>query len=443
MKKLPPKPRLVRPQRLRQVGAADNASVQPSHGGGASLLCERLRSQWRFGAWELLTRVSPASLADDPDRAELAALVGSAWLQRGDALLARQLLRRARQWGLPAARLDVLLGAGVCDALARAAQALGNQALARECFERAVTGCGGDPRLLWQVRAAGAQCDWHGETALRDTLGGRERQFPELPQGDDSAPAFKQPGRGIVSHAQNFEDVILWRALGGMVAKGFYIDIGAQDPIVDSVSLAFYERGWRGIHVEPVPAYAAKLRQNRPDETVIEAAIAERAGERSLFVFAETGLSTGEAAIAERHRATGKFEAQQVVVQGLPLAHVLRQAGDREIHWLKIDVEGMEQEVLTSWGDQMARPWIVVVESTLPSSQIENFQQWEPQLERRGYHYVYFDGLNRYYLSERRLHLAPAFRNGPSCFDYFKLAPGHNYSSTKVARTGGGEKPVV
>jgi|SRR5262245_3315890 len=57
----------------------------------------------------------------------------------------------------------------------------------------------------------------------------------------------------VISYAQNFEDIILWRALKH-VEKGFYIDIGAQDPVVDSVSLAFYEKGWRGVHVEPVPA---------------------------------------------------------------------------------------------------------------------------------------------------------------------------------------------
>ncbi|BCG81534.1 FkbM family methyltransferase [Mesorhizobium sp. 113-3-3] len=71
----------------------------------------------------------------------------------------------------------------------------------------------------------------------------------------------------ITSYAQNFEDVILWRALEH-VERGFYIDIGAQDPVVDSVSLAFYERGWRGIHVEPSANYAEKLRAARPDEEV-------------------------------------------------------------------------------------------------------------------------------------------------------------------------------
>lgn len=48
----------------------------------------------------------------------------------------------------------------------------------------------------------------------------------------------------IISYAQNFEDVMLWRALG-QIEHGFYIDIGAQDPIIDS----FHEHSWRDVHV--------------------------------------------------------------------------------------------------------------------------------------------------------------------------------------------------
>ena len=104
------------------------------------------------------------------------------------------------------------------------------------------------------------------------------------------------------SHAQNFEDVVLWRALKH-VKHGFYIDIGAQDPVINSVSLAFYEKGWRGVHVEPTPAYAAKLRQARMDEDIIEAAIAQSPGPITLFEIADTGLSTGKSEIA---RSMGK-----------------------------------------------------------------------------------------------------------------------------------------
>lgn len=82
----------------------------------------------------------------------------------------------------------------------------------------------------------------------------------------------------ICSFAQNFEDVMLWRALGH-IKNGFYIDIGAQDPINDSVSKAFYLKGWRGLHVEPATQYVEKLRADRSDEQVLQAAVSSESGE--------------------------------------------------------------------------------------------------------------------------------------------------------------------
>ena len=51
----------------------------------------------------------------------------------------------------------------------------------------------------------------------------------------------------FISYAQNYEDVMLWRALQH-IENGFYIDVGAAWPDVDSVTKAFYDKGWRGIN---------------------------------------------------------------------------------------------------------------------------------------------------------------------------------------------------
>ncbi|RQU92579.1 FkbM family methyltransferase, partial [Burkholderia cenocepacia] len=46
----------------------------------------------------------------------------------------------------------------------------------------------------------------------------------------------------LISFAQNQEDVMLWRALGH-VHNGFYIDVGAADPVDLSVTKLFYDHG--------------------------------------------------------------------------------------------------------------------------------------------------------------------------------------------------------
>lgn len=224
----------------------------------------------------------------------------------------------------------------------------------------------------------------------------------------------------FVSYAQNFEDVILWRALKH-VKKGFYIDVGAQDPVVDSVSLGFYERGWRGVHVEPTPSYAAKLREARPDETVRQCLIDREEGTKIFFFIPGTGLSTGEAANALAHVNSG-HKVEEVSVSSTPLSKLLDESRGRDVHWLKIDVEGMEAAVIDSWLPSDVRPWIVVVESTLPTSSEVNHAAWDEQLQEFGYQFVYFDGLNRFYVSDMHPELKEHFGPGPNVFDSFTLS---------------------
>ena len=224
---------------------------------------------------------------------------------------------------------------------------------------------------------------------------------------------------GITSYAQNFEDVMLWRALGH-IPNGLYIDVGAQHPIVDSVSKAFYEHGWRGIHVEPTTTYANLLRADRPDEVVIQAALSNHTGTVQFYEIAETGLSTADSAIAARHQEQG-FAITETVVPCMTLADVFNLTADKDIHWLKVDVEGFERQVLEGWANSPALPWIIVVESTLPLTTIETHENWEALLLERGYRASYFDGLNRYYLAPTHPELLTAFQAGPNVFDNFYL----------------------
>lgn len=225
---------------------------------------------------------------------------------------------------------------------------------------------------------------------------------------------------GILSYAQNFEDVMLWRALRH-IENGFYIDIGANDPVVDSVSLAFYEHGWRGVHVEPTPQYSDKLRSSRPDEHVEQVAIGMQSGSIIFYEIEGTGLSTVKREVAEQHRKDG-FSFTETRVDVIPLSALLEQYDEHEIHWLKIDVEGLEKEVLESWADAPARPWILVIESTRPSLAEVNFQDWEDIVLKKGYIFAYFDGLNRFYVHESHENLLEAFGAPPNVFDQAVLS---------------------
>ncbi|MHB1360272.1 MAG: FkbM family methyltransferase [Rhodocyclaceae bacterium] len=224
----------------------------------------------------------------------------------------------------------------------------------------------------------------------------------------------------LTSYAQQMEDVMLWRALQH-VERGCYVDIGAQHPVIDSVSKAFYERGWRGIHVEPVPAYAALLRAERPDETVLEVALGAQAGALELHVLADTGLSTASAAAAACIARERGLTTQCIQVPMRTLDSVLAMLAGRPIHWLKIDVEGYEATVLSGWTGQLLRPWILVIEATRPGSSEPAHAAWEDYVLARDYRFAYTDGLNRFYVAAEHAELLAAFAAPPNVFDDIQL----------------------
>jgi len=223
-----------------------------------------------------------------------------------------------------------------------------------------------------------------------------------------------------ISRAQNFEDVILWRALRH-VNCGNYVDIGAQDPLVDSVSALFYEHRWHGIHVEPVTQFANQLKAERPGDLVIQAAVTSISGSIKLYKVESGGLSTCSSEIAENHRNSG-LNVQVEVVPAITLDDVFDALGWDEIHWVKIDIEGGEKEALAGWRNAKIKPWIFVIESTIPLKAFQVYANWEPLIIAKGYRFVYFDGLNRFYLSEDHLDLEERINLPPNVFDDFTLS---------------------
>ena len=150
----------------------------------------------------------------------------------------------------------------------------------------------------------------------------------------------------FISYAQNYEDVMLWRALRH-IERGFYIDIGAWSPDLDSVTRAFSEREWRGINIEPNPYYFAQLTERRPNDINLRLAIGAHSGTTAMYFIPQSGLSTAAEKLVIDYRAKG-WELREEVVELSTLAEVCSAyvASGLDIHFLKIDVEGLERDVL-------------------------------------------------------------------------------------------------
>lgn len=224
-----------------------------------------------------------------------------------------------------------------------------------------------------------------------------------------------------ISYAQNFEDIMLWRALKN-IKNGFYVDVGANDPVLDSVTNLFYLQGWTGINVEPLKKHIFALTNERQRDINLHCAVSDINADLEIWECDVRGWATLDKKVAEIHENNGfqgKWTKTPVKrLDSLLLEHLPEL--QKDIHFLKVDVEGFEENVIKSNNWEKFRPWIVIIESTIPNSQLESFSSWEQILFSNQYKFIYFDGLNRFYLSEEHYdELAHAFSLPPNIFDDF------------------------
>ena len=221
----------------------------------------------------------------------------------------------------------------------------------------------------------------------------------------------------LISYAQNDEDVMLWRVFRD-AGIGFYVDVGANSPDEHSVTKLFYQQGWRGINIEPLEPWASQLAESRPEDINIAVCASDTDGDVELLDVAETGLSTSDLSMKEQYAED--FEVSLVTRPCRTLTSILEEHAPEPIHFMKVDVEGMEYSTLAGCDFTRFRPMVVLVESIAPLTFEPNHHDWEPLLVEQGYDYLYFDGLNRFYSAkEHTENIRPHFQTPPNLFDGF------------------------
>jgi FkbM family methyltransferase len=222
----------------------------------------------------------------------------------------------------------------------------------------------------------------------------------------------------FISYSQNLEDVMLWRALKH-VERGFYVDVGANDPKALSVTRAFYDRGWKGINIDPI-TYDA-LKRERTRDINLEVAVSDIEGEINFFVLSDAALCTSDPVVADQYRRAGETVIEKKV-PSVTLNQILDEYANPPVHFINIDVEGAEVKVLKGFDLSRWRPWIILIEATIPTTTTPDFDKWEHLLVTQDYEFAYFDGLNRFYIAKEHSELMDAFRLPPNIFDQYVLS---------------------
>lgn len=235
----------------------------------------------------------------------------------------------------------------------------------------------------------------------------------------------------MISYAQNFEDVVLNRVFH-TITQGHYIDIGAFDPAIDSVTKHFYDRGWSGVNVEPVARFHAKFVAQRPRDWNLNVVVGSAVGDVAFQEWGDSGLSTIRETFDARVVERLGFQCTTRKLPMTTLAEITKQLPSADVQFLKIDVEGAERDVLLGGEWRAFRPRVILLEAIkpkLPGCDIHSFEptwfEWEGILLQNGYEFALFDGLNRYYYRREEPELRGPLSYAANVTDGFTLVEGH------------------
>jgi FkbM family methyltransferase len=175
--------------------------------------------------------------------------------------------------------------------------------------------------------------------------------------------------------------------LGG-IKDGFFVDVGAADPKINSQSWQLEQAGWSGIVVEPRPDFAARLRQARRAK-VFEVACSSARNRGTMRLNLMGGLST----LNDRLVIAGMRPQGAVEVAIRTLDEILTEAqAPAPLDFISIDVEGHEIEVLDGFDLARWRPRFILIEDHVLDLKLHR------ALVARGYKWVRRTGLNAWYL---------------------------------------------
>ncbi len=169
----------------------------------------------------------------------------------------------------------------------------------------------------------------------------------------------------FISYATQLEDVMLWRLFSN-IDKGFFVDVGVDNPQQDSVTRAFYERGWRGVNIAEDVANVELLLEFRSDDINFR----------------------------------GCFQVKNLATNYAPLLSldvILASYANESIRFLRIADESAEGS-LRQIDFNLCRPQVILIKHSV-CGDLKSFLVDDLFFTESGYQPVWFDGATRFYLA--------------------------------------------
>lgn len=163
-----------------------------------------------------------------------------------------------------------------------------------------------------------------------------------------------------LSYSQSGEDMIL-DTIFCDVDKGTYVDVGSNNPYVQSNTYYLYKKGWQGVNIDALPGSMKLFNKVRPLDINIEAAISNEEKELTYYMFSSSFYNTFNDKDVERIKTITKYKGE-IIIKTIKLTEILDSLNFKEIDFMSVDVEGLDLKVIKSNNWNIYRPKVIITE---------------------------------------------------------------------------------
>jgi len=168
----------------------------------------------------------------------------------------------------------------------------------------------------------------------------------------------------LVHHEQQNQNEVMMILKFFNKESGFFVEVGANDPFINSISYPLEKIGWRGVLIDPLKKCYDKIVENRPEARSFHCACVgpDSVGKITLHAPDETSV------YASVKKNVDDFDIKykhSEIVDALTLESILVQVNSPEIDLLLIDTEGTELDVLKGIDLKKRRPKLIIIEDKI------------------------------------------------------------------------------
>ena len=176
------------------------------------------------------------------------------------------------------------------------------------------------------------------------------------------------------SFSQYGEDVVIEELINQLgIERGFYVDVGAYDPLIYSNTLLLFERGWSGINIDVDEQKIERFGRARPGDWNLACGVSKTSGRKQFARYTDplqTRLinETDDSSMLDDSYGNPPLETFEAETK--PLRVILEDSPfrGRHIDFLNIDCEGSDLEILESLDFPTYQPRVVAVEALDPTA---------------------------------------------------------------------------